>query len=106
MNAVPNSATYSEITLSILGEAAERGSTETVSILLDNATDPNGRKKKPLIAAAWNTQIARLLLRHGTDPTMFSSIDPHKRSTPLKMATEENHTEMIKLYKEFGFNSE
>jgi len=103
VNAVPNYSTFSSTNRSILGEAAEGGSVETVAALLENGADPNGGNKKPLMAAGWKPRVARILLEHGADPTMMSNYTPHDRSTPLKLAIENGETEMVDLYKEFGF---
>jgi len=103
VNAVPNYNTFSNTNVSILGEAAEKGNTEAVAALLANGADPNGGQKKPLIAAGWNTRVARLLLEKGADPMMESFYTPHGMATPINRAIEENKTDMINLYKEFGF---
>ena len=88
-----------------MGEAAELGNMEIVSFLLEKGADHNGGNKKPLITAYGNMEIIRLLLQHGPDPTMWSYVGPGKRSTPMKLAIEDDNYEKINLYKEFGFHS-
>ena len=74
-------------------------SIEILSLLLENGADPNGGNKKTLITANGNMEIIRLLLQHGADPTMWSYVGPVKRSTPMKLAIEDDNYEKINLYK-------
>merc|ERR1719228_7902 len=81
VNAVPNYSTFSATNVNILGEAADRGGFETVAALLAAGADPNGGNKKPLIAAGWNTRVARLLLENGADANLESWYTPHDRAS-------------------------
>lgn len=104
VNAVPNYSTFSQTNVNILGEAADRGSEEVVRVLIAAGADPNGGNKKPLMAARWNTRIARILLENGADANLKSWYSPHDKASPLELAREKNKGEMIKLYNEFGYH--
>ena len=105
VNAVPDYSLFSATNVNILGEAAKQECVACVAPLLAAGANPNGGYKAPLVAARWNTRIARLLLKGGADPNLESFYTPHDRASPLQLAKDNNKEEMIKLYKEFGLDT-
>jgi ankyrin repeat protein len=84
--------------ISSLIEAASKGDTKTVKMLLDKGISPNAKDaggRTALTEAAWNgqTETVKLLLERGADPNIKKS----DGASPADLAKGQNHKEIEEI---------
>jgi ankyrin repeat protein len=85
-----------------LAAAAAMGRTETAAQILPQANAEKRHRALAYAAQFGHTEIVRLLLDAGEDPSRFNPLGAHSHSTPLHQAALAGHFDVVRLLVERG----
>jgi hypothetical protein len=85
-----------------LAVAAAMGGIEDARRLFANAPDEDRHRALALASQFGHTEIVRLLLDTGEDPSRYNPVGFHSHSTPLHQAALAGHDEVVRLLVERG----
>lgn len=88
--------------LNDLPAAAGLGRVDGAARLLPNASDDSKHKALALAAQHGHTEVVRMLLDAGVDPSRYNPNGYHSHSTPLHQAVWSNHEDVVRLLVERG----
>jgi hypothetical protein len=91
-----------EALIRTLSAAAGLGRLEDVQRLLPTADVADRHRALALAAQLEHTEVVRLLLDAGEDPSRYNPKGTHSHSTPLHQAVWNNHMDVVKLLVERG----